>query len=136
MQQRRCFYFRLLEPASFGTIWSWIFFGFFATNSAVLVTGRYLKEDIFLLFGMTVLALALTYERSEPRQSRIAPWIGGLGCAVVLSSKYIGLVFVAVFLVAYCYHRGRERWADLRQAGMAVRARHAHHKLQVGFWFW
>ena len=97
----------------FGTIWSWIFFGFFATNSAVLVTGRYLKEDIFLLFGMTVLALALTYERSEPRQSRIAPWIGGLGCAVVLSSKYIGLVFVAVFLVAYCYHRGRERWADL-----------------------
>jgi hypothetical protein len=106
------FLFSIVGWRLFGTLWSWVFFGLFATNSAILVTGRYLKEDIFLLFGMTLLALALTYDSSDPRQSRIAAWIGGLGCAVVLSSKYIGLVFVAVFLVAYFYGRGREWRVD------------------------
>ena len=97
----------------FGPVWSWVFFGMLAVNSAILVTGRYIKEDIFLLFGLSLLSLTLTFDTNEPRQSRLAALIGGLSCAVVLSSKYIGIVFVGIFLVAYFYGRGREWRAEL-----------------------
>ena len=97
----------------FGTIGLYIFFIMFAANAAILVSGRYIKEDIFMIFGISLLLLALTFDRSDVRESRLAAITAGLGCAVAMSSKYIGVVFVVTFLVAYFYNRGKEWRADL-----------------------
>jgi hypothetical protein len=97
----------LVGKRLFGTAAAWVFFAVFAVCSAVLVTGRYLKEDIFLLFGLAILIYALTLPIGERRWSTASGLIGGLGCAVVLSAKYIGFVFVVVFLFVYLY---RARW--------------------------
>jgi hypothetical protein len=107
------FVFSTIGWSLFGRLWGWLFFVAFAANGAILVSGRYVKEDIFLCFGIAVLLLALTLDRSDTKKSGLAAVVAGLGCAIVISSKYIGIVFVVAFLVAYFYQRGPEWRVDL-----------------------
>lgn len=80
----------------FGPVGGVVFFVAFSLNPALLVGGRYLKEDIFLVFAIALLALSFT--APERREANV---IAALGCAVALSSKYIGAVFVVTFALAH-----------------------------------
>ena len=114
--------FAIIGWRLFGKVGAWLFFGAFAGNSAIMVSGRYVKEDIFVLFSIAVLSLALTFDRTDinnVRDLRLAALIGGLGCAFAISSKYIGIVFAVVFLFVHFYQRRSEWRANLLELALS-----------------
>jgi hypothetical protein len=87
---------RLFSPAA-----AWVYFLVFALNTAMLVAGRYIKEDILLILSVAVLSLAFTFDRVTQRDAGVMAAVGGLGCALAVSAKYVGVVLVAAFALAY-----------------------------------
>ena len=78
-----------------------LFFIVFALNGALLISGRYIKEDIYMIFGISLLVLSLSYDTRQHKELFYSSIVGGVGCAIAASSKYVGTVFALSFLVVY-----------------------------------
>lgn len=86
-----------LFGAAGGALW----FAVFAMNSAILVTGRYLKEDVLLLFAIVLLGLLLTLRADTSKRQQYSALLAGSAVALTMSSKYVGAAFALVFVAIY-----------------------------------
>jgi len=64
-----------------------------ATSTSLWVAGRYLKEDIYFLFGVAVCCCAFAALLRWPR-ARMAAALFGVAAALLVSSKYAGALFL------------------------------------------
>jgi hypothetical protein len=69
---------------------------------------HYIKEDPALLMGVALTFLALTIYAAAPSGWRAA--FVGLGCALAISGKYVGVMLLAAAVPVLLLSSGRARW--------------------------